>query len=173
MSSFITRHLVASSVALSLALSAQASLLHLIPDNTEIVVSINDLPAMRERSLNNPFVLAWSHPAIVEWTAPMREQMDWLKINESMKEESGKTVDELLAMIDGGIAISLAGLAEGDLQEWAKQPNVLILVEVGANGDQVRDFLEETLKREQEDEDEGEDGPALSIPRFLDRNRKQ
>ena len=33
--------------------------------------------------------------------------------------------------------------------------------------------LSRSTAREEEDEDEGEDGPALSIPRFLDRNRNQ
>ncbi len=33
--------------------------------------------------------------------------------------------------------------------------------------------LSRSTGREEEDEDEGEDGPALSIPRFLDRNRNQ
>ena len=33
--------------------------------------------------------------------------------------------------------------------------------------------LSRSTGREEEDEDDGEDGPALSIPRFLDRNRNQ
>ena len=33
--------------------------------------------------------------------------------------------------------------------------------------------LSRSTARDEEDEDEGEDGPALSIPRFLDRNRNQ
>ncbi|MFN9633035.1 MAG: cell division protein FtsZ, partial [Erythrobacteraceae bacterium] len=33
--------------------------------------------------------------------------------------------------------------------------------------------LSRSTGHEDEDEDEGEDGPALSIPRFLDRNRNQ
>jgi cell division protein FtsZ len=33
--------------------------------------------------------------------------------------------------------------------------------------------LSRSTAREEEDKDEGEDGPALSIPRFLDRNRNQ
>ncbi|MBI1403484.1 MAG: cell division protein FtsZ [Porphyrobacter sp.] len=95
-------------------------------------------------------------------------------------EEPGPAQDDLLASADrlaeedrpvgarlGGRRRALLGGAAGEGGSGGGAVGGSTLFERMAN------LSRSTGREEEDDEDEGDDGPALSIPRFLDRNRNQ
>ncbi len=133
--------------------SVSAAVLQLLPEDTDILVAINDVTELQDQGTSNSFVKAWNHPAIQEWTAPLREKFNWEKLNEEMADETGGTrFDEVIALIDGGMAIGFHGFDFETMEQWGDRPEFTLLVEFGENADAAREIFDRDLENDDPDE---------------------
>jgi hypothetical protein len=137
----------------------------LIPADAGLAAAVHDLPGTSQRWASSPLVQLWNDPAMRAFFAPMHAELADDSIDEKVLEETGYTVDELIAMAPGGVAVYIqdfAGfidLVESDPDfDDPTRVDAALLLGAGDHADQVEALLVELIEREAEETDD--EGPV-------------
>jgi len=116
---------------------AAVPLTNLVDEQSPVVISLHDVPALVKNWGQNPWSKTWNDTQIKKFLAPLRAQMKVDAWDELSKAENGHTVSELLAMAKGDALIALTGVdfPLGDTAP-ADLP-LLALIELGSNAKSV------------------------------------
>ena len=81
-----------------------------IPKDTLFFAKIKNLKEFTENAQNTSLYKLWCDPEIVKYSAPLRKKIAALNINTIIKEQTGQSVEELLAILDGQLLIALTAV---------------------------------------------------------------
>lgn len=137
----------AAGLAASL-LSAAPSvpLVNLVDDQTLLVVSVIDTPALLRGWEASPFAATWNDPQVSKFLAPLRADLDHEAFEADVKEATGLTVAELLALAEGEALIAVPRVSLADFGSKSAPP-VLFALEVGKQADKVEKLLADTAAK--------------------------
>ncbi len=160
------------------ALAAGPQLPGLIPEDTDAVVLVQDLPALLAAWPKSPLARTWNDPQVKKFFAPLRESIkidEWERLAE---QKVGFPLSEILAAFDGQAMLVLPDLAAAVREEETGVPApVGILAHVG-NEEVARALAELEIEDEEaegeaegiryEEQEEEFQGVTLHLERELD-----
>lgn len=132
-----------------LSLPAATPLTHLVPEQSAVIISVHDVPEVLSQWEKSPWSKTWNDEQVKRFFAPLREEMKIDQWNSKTKEETGYTLDELMAMATGDALIALTDLSFAE-KEGAEDeiPPVLLAVEVGDNASRLEEVLQKGREKE-------------------------
>jgi hypothetical protein len=119
-----------------LALSSLAgeALDRLVPDTTVFYVSLENVARSRERFAESRLAALWADPAVQAFAA--KAVAGWTEWNEKSRKEEGWSLEDVLGVMDGTVALAITRF-----EKEGNDVQGVILAEVGANGDKVKEMI--------------------------------
>jgi hypothetical protein len=149
--------------------SSGTDLIAMVPEDTSFLMAAGDTPGLIKQWRAAPFSRLWNDPQVKRFFAPLREQMEIDTWQESVREETGYELEELLAMMTGSTVLYVSGIDElvlSDIEDMV-EPSLVILAEIGDNEEKLEELL---LRQSEEDETwvvEEVEGVELHIDRVM------
>lgn len=136
---------------------ADVQLEAVISADSDMVLVIDDVPRFLERWSESPLGRAWNDPQVKRFLAPMRDDLEIDRWEETVRGETGLELDEILAAFKGQVALLLPDMRQiieaaddEDPEQYA------LLAEVGADDTIVRRLMELDLDSMREELEENE-----------------
>jgi hypothetical protein len=148
------------------AVIAQAAtpLVNLIGDQAPLVISFNDVPSLVKNWGESPWAKTWNDPQMQKFFAPLRAKMDFDKLDEEMRSETGHTASELLGFATGDVLFALT-TADFDFEaaDAKKEAPFIFAVELGDNAAKVEKLFEEQRQKHPENSHETEEFAGVTL----------
>ncbi|MGC4072616.1 MAG: hypothetical protein QM760_08875 [Nibricoccus sp.] len=142
---FVSTALLASSAVVA---SAATPLLNLIGDQTPVVLSFNDVPAMVKAYGESPWAKTWADEQVSKSFAPLRGEMKFDEVNSQVKAETGHTLSELLDFATGDAVIAFTSAdADFEGEDSANHIPFIAAIELGGNASKVEKMIEDARKK--------------------------
>lgn len=144
--------------------------MQLVPESAAGVFVIEDAPAFIEQWQASPMAKLWRDPQVQSFFEPLRQSLEIDQWNEKAKEETGYELDELIAMLDGGLVIYLEDVgamldaldaAETDEEIDEIEAPLFVLAKVEGDGSDLRDLL--LRKAEETEDDQADEGNDVEL----------
>ncbi len=126
---------------LPVAQAAEPALERLVGADAALVLTLADVPALRARFAASPSGRAWSDPDIARFVAPLFAHPNYKRMVETVKQETGHSPEELLALASGDLLLAVPA---GSLKMGGGKFDgaLLLALEVGDNEAKIRELLE-------------------------------
>jgi hypothetical protein len=147
---------------------AQRSLDAVVPADTTVLIKISSAPDLLERWSATPFAKLWTDPQIKSFFAPLREELEIDRWKETVKEETGRELEELIAMFSGDLIFYMPSLHEEirkleESDDDDAMPAMVILADVADNEEALEKLILD--QQEQEDDEASEEHRVTRITR--------
>ena len=126
--------------------SPKLPLVNLVDDQTLLVLSVSDTPALLRGWDASPLASTWSDPQIVKFLAPLREQLDVDQWDADTQAATGLSVRELFALAEGEVLFALPSFDLSNVNSKTLPPFLLAL-EVGEQGRKIEKVLADAAEK--------------------------
>jgi hypothetical protein len=116
----------------------------LVPDDASLVLLVDDVPEFLGEWPESPLGLVWNDPKVKEFFAPLRDELEFDRLNELARENTGFSITEILEGLTGGMAVVIGNL---DFSGEADDPvTIAILAEIGDNREMFTNLMARELE---------------------------
>lgn len=156
--------ILSSAVGLVGSLYAVVPAARLVDEQTPFAILIEDLPAVRQQWIGSPWERTWNDAQTKAFLAPLRARMKIDQWDETLRAESGYTMDELVGMATGQMLFAISGdLVDAVVRDEPRPPAFLFAIEVTGNEEKVAAVLSNATAKDPEQQDEVEDYDGVTL----------
>ncbi len=147
-------HSLRRSLAVILALAgtsvlpAATPLVHLVGENTPLVISVRDFPSVLKQWDQSPWAKTWNDEQVKKYFAPFRAQLKVDEWDDLTKTETGLSLREIQDLITGDVLIAIPSIEGAFDEEKEDEIPILLAAEVGANASKLEKALLDVAKKE-------------------------
>lgn len=104
---FVLALLALAAAWLPQPVTAAPELPALLPDSALVVLSVKNFPELRRKWDKHPLAQIWRDPQVVQIFTPLRQELKMDQWEEQVKTSTGHSLDELLGIAQGQVALAI------------------------------------------------------------------
>jgi len=133
------------------ALLGAPPLARLVSEDAAVVMLWHKVPELSAAINASPLGKMTGDEQIRRFFAPLREQLKWDEMIDSLKERTGYTLEQLIGLVEGDVLVALNDFSHLLDVKTQNQPPLIVAVEVGTNSGTVERLLKEHFARQVEE----------------------
>jgi len=123
----------------------------LVPDDAAVVMLWRKVPELSPALRASPLGRMSGDEQVKRFFAPLREQLKWDEMVDSLKERTGYTLEQLIGLAEGDVLVALNDFSYLLDVKTRNHPPLIVAAEVGTNAGTVERLLTEHFTRQAEE----------------------